>query len=215
MTAPRMVAWRDVEAGSLVRLRGGDWRVERVKVKGKAARVRVSGPAGTFERELKAKDRVELIDGHAEGGPLRDERGAQRRWATRDELVREAPGVLKGTRWDEPQADPAGAAVEGILGARLVAETPDEAAGYFVPVVDVTNVRTHLWLFHGIRPLEQPADEGRALEVHKIEHDRIESESLTEAEIDELVARFRNHWHSKRRPGALVSLIAKAKGASS
>ena len=221
MSAAQFVAWRDVEAGSVVRLKGGDWRVDRVKVKGKRARVRVSGRAGTFERDLKAKDRVELVmrarrkgesvfaplaERYADPGPgpLRDERGAQRRWATDEEAKRDAPPSLglpggrhgakpqpetgKGPRWDAPATDPAGRAVEGILGARLVAETPDEPAGYFVPPVDVTTVRAHLLTFHGMPGHEQPLDEARALEVHRRMHD--------DGEVAPV-----NHWHSKRRPG--------------
>lgn len=208
MSAVQLVAWRDVEAGSVVRLKGGDWRVDRVKVKGKRARVRVSGPAGTFERELKAKDRVELVMRATDPGPLRDERGAQRRWATDEEAKRDAPPSLglpggrhgakprpetgKGPRWDTPATDPAGRAVESILGARLVAETPDEPAGYFVPPVDVTTVRAHLLTFHGMPGHEQPLDEARALEVHRRMHDDGELAPV-------------NHWHSKRRPGAVIS----------
>lgn len=204
----QLVAWRDVEAGSVVRMKGGDWRVDRVKVKGKRARVRVTGPAGTFERDLTARDRVELVTRAADPGPLRDERGAQRRWATDEEAKREAPPSLglpggrhgakpqpetgKGPRWDAPATDPAGRAVEGILGARLVAETPDEPAGYFVPPVDVTTVRAHLLTFHGMPGHEQPLDEARALEVHRRMHD------------DGQVAPV-NHWHTKRRPGAVIS----------
>lgn len=202
----QLVAWRDVEPGSVVKLKGNDWRVERVKVKGKIARVRVSGPLGTFERELKAKDRVKIVDGHVAGGPLRDAKGAQRRWATADEAERDAPPALglpggrhgaspkpetgKGPRWDAPATDPAGVAVETILGARLIAETPDEPAGYFVPLPDVTTIRAHLAIFHGIPAHEQPADEGNALAAHRVAH-------------DEGAAFAVNHWHTKRRPGRL------------
>lgn len=224
----QLVAWRDVEAGSVVSLKGNPWRVERVKVKGKTARVRVSGPLGTFERELKAKDRVELVrrpvfrngrhdfetllaeDRAADetGGPLRDAKGAQRRWATADEAERDAPPALglpggrhgaspkpetsKGPKWDEPSVDPAGVAVETILGARLVAETPDEPAGYFVPLPDVTTIRAHLAIFHGVPADGQPSDEGRALAQHKLAHD--EGYPLAV-----------NHWHTKRRPGEVIS----------
>lgn len=204
----QLVAWRDVEAGSVVRLKGGDWRVERVKVKGKTARVKVSGNLGTFEREVKAKSLVEIVDGHAAGGPLRDERGAQRRWATDDEAATQGPPSLglpggrhgakpspetsKGPKWDEPATDPAGRAVESVLGARLIAETPDEPAGYFVPPPDVTTIRAHLAIFHGIPAHEQPADEGQCLAAHRIEHD--EGRPLAV-----------NHWHTKRRPGEVIS----------
>lgn len=203
-----LVAWRDVEAGSVVRLKGSEWRVDRVKVKGKTARVRVSGPPGTFERELKAKDRVELVMRAADPGPLRDGRGAQRRWATADEAERDAPPRLglpggrhgakpkpetgKGPRWDAPATDPTGRAVEGILGARLVAETPDEPAGYFVPPPDVTTIRAHLAIFHGLDGADQPLDDARALEVHRGLHDGGEPLAV-------------NHWHSKRRPGEVIS----------
>ncbi len=194
MSAPRLVAWRDIEAGSLVELKGKPWHVDRVKVKGKAAHVTVTSAAGTFTRELKAAALVELVDGHAEGGPLHDARGAQRRWATEAEAAAVTPAprpeVGKGPRWDAPATDPAGVAVESILGARLVAETPDEAAGYFVPLLDVTTVRAHLTIYHGVAAHEQPADEARCLEAHRAAHESGEA----------LVV---NHWHSKRRPGAI------------
>lgn len=215
MTAPRMVAWRDVEAGSVVSLKGADWRVEKVKTKGKTTRVRVTGRAGTFEREVKSRDEVELVDGHASGGPLRDSGGAMRRWATdaehdAEEASRGAlglpggrhgakpkPETSKGPRWDAPATDAAGVAVETGLGAVLIAETPDEPAGYFVPPIDITAVRAHLALFHGMPGNEQPIDEARCLEAHKLEHDAIDDPSG-----DNLVRYgFVNHWHTKRRPG--------------
>lgn len=206
----KATTWADVTAGDAVELKGATWRVEKAKLKGKRVKVRVRSAAGVFEREVKAKEPVVIVKAPKgkpdDDGPLRDAKGAQRRWATGAEAARDgmredlglpggkkrasAPAVTRGPKWDAPATDPAGHAVETILGAQLVAETPDETAGYFVPPPDVTTIRAHLTVFHGMPGNEQPVDEARCLEVHRAQHD------------DEGTPLAVNHWHAKRRPGA-------------
>lgn len=183
-----MTRWADISAGDMVELKGSAWLVVKAKHKPKRSRVTVRASAGEYTRDVDPREKVTRLD--QGDGPLRDDRGAQRRWATADEAVAD---LGKGARWDTPATDAPGAAVESILGARLVAESPGVTAGYFVPPITLTTVRSHLALFHGLPGHEQPVDDADALAVHRIDHDTRDHEARAGA-VD--------HWHTKRRPGS-------------
>lgn len=180
-----MPKWSKVKPGDVVELKGAEWTVTKAKRKGDRVRVTVTGKPGTFTRDVDAAGKVALVeqaDG-AKGGPLRDASGAQRRWARDDEVTHDK----RGATWESPSGDPAGAAVEGILGGVLAAATLDGET-WAVPHVDLTTVRAHLSAFHGIPGNEQPLDEPRALALHRELHERADHEP-THA-----------HEHTKRRP---------------
>ena len=162
-----MTRWAKVKAGDVVELKGTAWTVTKAKRKGDRVRVTVAGKPGTFTRDVDASGKVALVE-QAKGGPLRD------------------------ATWDSSSVDPAGAAVEGILGGVLVAATLDGET-YAVPHVDLTTVRAHLSTFHGVPGNEQPLDEGQALALHRQLHERADHEP-THA-----------HEHTKRVPKADVS----------
>lgn len=212
MTKPKMVAWRDVKATSSVTLRGKRYVVDKIKVKGKVAKVTVSPvPRGiSITREVRAKDLVEvpppispkLTSNTVKGGPLHDESGAQRRWAKPKELdydrpesklpkgdpaQKKAPHKAKGGEWSEP-ADKAEQTVVETLGARLVGASENEAQGYYVPVVDASTIAAHLFTFHGVEPV--PTDYAAQVVLHDAQHAKFK----TGAELAV------THWHTKERP---------------
>ena len=157
--------------------------------------------------DVKLADRVKII-GHAKSAPssLHDEHGAQQRWAKKrelDEVMREGaslpagdskatkpPKKPKGGEWEKPKGD-AEKMIVDLLSARLVGESHDEKAGYYVPPVDVSTVAAHLELFHGGIPDAVSDDEGRMLAMHGAQHEA----AATGAGVLAV-----NHWHTAKRP---------------
>lgn len=176
--------WAKVAAGDEVVLKGEPWRVTKAARKGDRVRVTVERGGLSFTRDLDASAKVELV----ERKPLHDERGAMTRWAEPDEVT--PPG--KGDRWGEPASDPAGQLVERVLGGRLVAATRD-GERWAVPPVELTTVRAHLAIFHGIPGNEQPLDEARCLALHRELHERADHEPA------------QPHEHTKRSPYSPIS----------
>jgi hypothetical protein len=150
--------------------------------------------------------------------PLRDERNAQQRWATEAEAKAAEPARFnviaqsegrdgfsatlepgdpeqvkppkkaKGDPW-ETQADRIETMLGDVLGARLVGESLDTGAGYYVPPTDVSTIKAHLLIFHPGTDLT--ATEGDLLEWHGIQHTDARAGIITLAI---------NHWHTERRP---------------
>lgn len=200
--------WADVKKHDLVELSGRQYRVVKIKPKGKKAAVTVEIKGKYFDHVVKLKDRVKIAkaNGGSKKGPLADENGDGRRWATKREaeevlgkggadIPRGDPSKTKPPKKPtaDPWTDPPKAKVDTMLGellnARLVGETPDEKAGYYVPPVDVSTVASHLALFHGGIP---PAceDEGSMLKAHESQH----AEALRGTPLAV------NHWHTQARP---------------
>lgn len=197
--------WADVRKGDVVELGGQIFDVVKVKPKGKKARVVVARKGREFDSVVKLSEKVTIAkkgDG-TKRGPLYDERGQARRWATKKE-AREAgvaatlpkgdPEQTKPPRkpgpdlWETP-ANRIERKLDELLSARLIAETPNEDAGYYVPPIDVSTVAAHLALFHGGIP---PAceDEGAMLKAHESQH----------AEAVRGLPLAVNHWHTATRP---------------
>ena len=198
MSAPLALPWRSVEKGMRVELRGKVWLVDKIKLDGKLARVTVSGVAGTFTRDVKAKDVVTI----ARPEPLR-KRGAQTRWATDterdladpslkpgDASIVKRPAKARGADWSEPQGKTERDLAKR-LDATLVAEAVDESEGYYVPPVDVSTILAHWQIFHG--GTLDALTELDALSLHADEH----TAALSGRPADALAV---NHWHEKRRP---------------
>lgn len=196
-----MTKWKDVKKGDRVLVGGGEWTVTKIKAKGKTVKVTVASSRGTFSHEVKAKDAVELV-------PLHDARRAQSRWATKREaaagperkkvepvLKAGDPSIVKpptkasGDLWDTP-ADKVEKRVGKLLGAVLVAQSNNEAEGYYVPPVDVSTVAAHMMLFHGGSEYAEH-DESRLMAMHEEQH-RMIREGDARPKV--------NHWHTKVRP---------------
>lgn len=195
-----MSTWGDVSKGDTVVLRGRPYRVEKIKASGKRARVTVTANGGAFTSDVRLKDDVEIR-------PLRDERGAQTRWAKKHEVDAEIGPVPKGDpeatspprkpsadSW-ESRRDRVERRLEEVLGAHLVGEATGESVGYYVPPVDVTTVAAHWMIFHhGDEWVEAaPAD---LLSMHWVEH------LAVEAGGDDGKGLKVNHWHTETRPEA-------------
>jgi hypothetical protein len=191
--------WADIAAGDRVELGGRDWRVAKIKRKGKTVKVTVESGKRVASSKVRATDPVK----RAKPEPLHEPRGmkAQRRWAEPDEakaagLVPGDPTVTK--RPAKPSADPWETPRDGvekrldaILGATLVAEG-DETVGYYVPPVDVTTIASHLALFHP-NDYDPEKDEAAMLAGHEHAH-TMAREGRKPLDV--------NHWHSKTRPAA-------------
>lgn len=199
--------WADVKKLDVVELGGREWTVAKIKAGKKKAHVRVEMGRRVAESDVKLADRVKIV-GHAKSAPssLHDEHGAQQRWAKKrelDEVMREGaslpagdskatkpPKKPKGGEWERPKGD-AEKMIVDLLSARLVGESHDEKAGYYVPPVDVSTVAAHLELFHGGIPDAVSDDEGRMLAMHGAQHEA----AATGAGVLAV-----NHWHTAKRP---------------
>lgn len=204
--AKTKTTWADVKKGSIVELSGREYRVVKIKPKGKKAAVMVETKGRYAESKVKLSDRVTIVkkgDG-TKRGPLYDEGGTARRWATKkeaaevgvtglpagDSTVTKAPEKGKrGDPWERP-VDRIERKLDDLLQARLVGISTDESAGYYVPPVNVTTVAAHLALFHGGIPEAVSDDEGKMLAVHEAQH----AEALKGSPLAV------NHWHTKTRP---------------
>lgn len=197
--------WSDVKKGSVVELNGREYRVVKFKPKGKKATVMVETKGRYAESVVKLSEKVRIVekgDG-TKRGPLYDERGQARRWATKKEAagvgvglpagdpdVRTPPAKPTGDPWSEPPKAKTETMLAELLHARLVAETPDESAGYYVPPVDVSTVASHLALFHGGIPAACD-DETAMLKAHDAQHAAaLKGEGVLAV----------NHWHTAKRP---------------
>lgn len=202
--------WADVKKHDVVELGGRKWRVVKIKSKGKKATVTVDYKGKEATSVVKLKDRVtfaEKGDG-SKKGPLATPGGEQRRWASKKEhdavLGNEPRGLPAGDPeitkppkkpgddvWETPHGR-----VERLLSeslqARLVAESKDEKAGYYVPPVSISTVASHLVLFHGGIPDAIVNDEAMMLTAHDAQH----AEALRGAPLAV------NHWHTETRPKA-------------
>jgi hypothetical protein len=176
-----VTTWADVAKGDRVELGGQEWRVEKIKPKGKRAKVTVSAKRGTFTNEVKLKDAVTLPG----AAPLHDDAGAQTRWAvTADEAAETVADV-----WDTP-TDKAEKRLAKILGARLVGESHDGGKEWYVPPVDVSTVTSHWMVFHG-GDAWHTVSSSDLLPLHVAEH----AEAAAGTRILEVA-----HVHTEERP---------------
>jgi hypothetical protein len=192
----KKTTWGDVKKGDSVELRGHEYRVVKSKRKGKKVRVMVERRGGYVEATLAATERVKIV----KPPKLIDKTtGAQTRWATEaerkaalgkgDPKRTKPPAPAAGDPWETP-AGRIERKLDEILSARLVGETKDESAGYYVPPVDVSTVASHLAIFHGGIP-SAAENEIAMLEVHDAQHAEAAKRGLALAV---------NHWHTERRP---------------
>lgn len=200
----KKTTWADVKKHDTVELAGREYRVVKIKAKGKKAVVMVETKGRYAESKVKLAERVTIVkkgDG-TKRGPLTDADGVARRWATKKEAAEVgvvlAAGDSSQTKppakpgpdlWETPHGKTERLLGE-LLSARLVAETTDESAGYYVPPVNVTTVASHLALFHGGIPDAVQDDEGKMLGAHEAQH----AEALRGAPLAV------NHWHTATRP---------------
>ncbi len=202
----KKTTWADVKKGDTVELAGKSFRVVKIKPKGKKAKVSVDrGNGREYSSLVRLADRVAITARKGDRGPLYDGNGTARRWATRaearevltepkglpagDSTVTKPPKKAAGDPW-ETQADRIEKRLDDLLQARLVGESHDENAGYYVPPVDVSTVAAHLALFHGGIPSACENDEAKMLGAHAAQHE----EALRGMPLAV------NHWHTKKRP---------------
>lgn len=202
--------WADVKKHDVVELGDREYRVVKIKPKGKKATVMVEYKGRYSESKVKLSLKVKIVqrNGGSKKGPLADAEGNGRRWATKheaEEVLGKGGGSIpagnpkKTTPPAKPSRDPWSDPKPGVesmlrelIGARLVAETDDEKAGHYVPPVNVSTVAAHLVLFHGVDTSNPNlGDEGAMLKAHEFEH--------AAALRGEMVLAV-NHWHTEKRP---------------
>jgi len=187
--------WSKVEAGMTVTLKGRDFSVARAKVKGKRVKVMLEAAGGTFKSEVRAKDEVDIASARpakiTKRSPLRDETGAQQRWATTTEhkSTLKPPVKASGGEWDEPKGKAERVIMAELPGAKLVGEATDEKTGWYVPPVDPSTVAAHLFLFHEAE-LDHLSPTA-LMDFHDNAH---------RAAVDTGEPLAVNHWHTKERP---------------
>lgn len=163
----------ELRKGDRLELKGATWTVERAKVKGKRVRLTITGRAGTFSDEVKAKARYTVVVAASSGGrptqeratqkepgpgsparvqasaggPLLDATGAMTRWATPDDLEPPKPSK-RSSPWADVAAEDA--PLIETLGARLVGVEVEGGKLLVPPVTDAT-ILGHLLTMHGVR----------------------------------------------------------------
>lgn len=202
-----MSKWRDVQKHDVVEMAGREYRVVKIKAGKKKADVMVEYKGRYVSSVVKLADKVKVAkkgDG-TKRGPLTDESGTARRWATKreaeevlgkggatlpsgDSTKTKPPKKPGSDPWETP-ANRIERKLDDLLNARLVGESTDESAGYYVPPVDVSTVASHLALFHGGIP-ERCEDEASMLKAHESQH----AEALKGSPLAV------NHWHTATRP---------------
>ncbi|QDP45551.1 hypothetical protein SEA_FUZZBUSTER_67 [Microbacterium phage FuzzBuster] len=178
------VKWSKVKRGDVVEAGGVAWTVEKIKEKGKRAKVTIRNGSRVAESKVLLADKVKLVPAPADETPRKARaQKPQRATAT-------PPKPAHGDPWETRQ-DRIEKQLEEVLGARLAGESTDTAKGYYVPMPDVTNIASHLLFFHGSIPETARDDEGAMLAGHAYLH------QLAEAGDVEFAV---NHWHTEKRP---------------
>ena len=198
-----MSTWADVGKGDIVELSGRPYTVVKIKKRDDGtAKVTVVRGGGQDYSSVVELDAAVTISGSGAAKPLRrstpvDPRGdsgarppASATLPVGDSTMTGPPEPATGRKWSK-QADDVERRLGDLLQARLVGESKDEAAGYYVPPVDVATVAAHLALFHGGIP-DSCADEGSMVAAHEDQH----TEALHGTPLPV------NHWHTERRPAS-------------
>lgn len=189
-----MSTWGDVVKGDRIKLGSRVLVVDKAKRKGKKVRIVVHDKLGTFDREVKAKDAVDIVplqklgDGTVSGQSLHDRHGAQQRWAGYTEQQADEPkrGPHHGSPWEAP-ADKTEKTLQQVLGATLVEESIDGGRTYAVPPVDISTVAAHWLIMHGGD--STMLGEQELVAHHKEEHEQHKPASMKVP-----------HYHSETRP---------------
>ena len=196
-----MPKWRDVTPGATVLLKGNEWRVEKIKLKGKVVKVTVKGTAGEFTRELDAKGKVELV---AAGWATKAQADAADRLQARSEATHKPPRLPKAKMAEakrelakEPPA--AERTVRKYLDAKLLAVEVDGV--YVMPHPNPSTIAAHLLAFHGVTATGATLAEAKQLARTHSPESAVEllSWAKLKAAHDEA--------HSKIESGAIAALV--------
>jgi hypothetical protein len=198
--------WRKIRAGAEVELKGQLWHVETIDVGKKKVAVtlsRVGKPSikysGKVDPEakvpamqwVKSKPGESVFDTFA-----RDQAKKQKKRAADPEpLIGPA-----GKEWLTPQG-PAEVAIVGKLDGKLVGVQPGKGEWYICPPVDVSTIAGHLYLFHGVGPVDVRRVGGydEAVVTHDVEHAR--KPTLGPLKVP--------HTHDPKRPAIAIGPIPR------
>lgn len=212
------IKWRNVAVGTTVELKGRDWKVDKLKVKngGKLVKVTVSSKLGTFAREMRGKDEVNVV--------MPAERWASKKAAAKAEARRESveaerrpdirPVVMPATTpskadW-ETSEDRQEAKIRKHLDGKLLAIEIDGT--YVMPEIDPSTLAAHLLVFHGLTTTGATVAEARTLErthtaeaaLKVVEWERLKT--LHDSEHEKMTAGTAAatvpHVHTKTRPAS-------------
>ena len=171
--------WKRVEVGQIVELGGREWIVEKHKPKGK--RILVAVRSGTHRDEAKVDPDAKVTI--VERKPPKPKKASS---------PAKPPKPAHGDPW-ETQQDRIERKLDEILGAKLVGESIDGGAEYYVPMVDVTTVAGHLAIFHAGEALPDWTfdSEEQMITAHARAHTDANAGTHTLATM---------HWHTENRP---------------
>lgn len=170
-----MTRWKDVPVGSTVLLRGKRWTLVSLEKAEDGLAVVVKSKGQTARTTVGKKDEVELV---AFSTKIRVEEAVEARREKKKKRLGEKltkptfevePSGWTGT----PRGDAPEKAIRAILGAELVGVQLGDDEAYTVPLIDVSTLSSHLFLFHGIGPVDVLKEGGfaDALAIHSAEHE--------------------------------------------
>lgn len=171
------VKWSKVSRGDTVVAGGIPWVVEKIKIKGKRAKVTIRNGSRVAESKVDLADKVKLAPSSS----------APKKEKPRKPISRKPPAPATGNPW-ETQEDRIEKKLDQILGAKLIGEGDER--GFYVPPPDITTIDTHMLVFHGGIP---DVRRDSIIEAHAKQHLLAEAGKI-EFAID--------HWHTDKRPGS-------------
>lgn len=175
--------WSKIRKGDVLDLGGREWTVEKIKPGKKKAEVKIRHKSNVVRDTVRLADKVRIAERRATSAPQKPAKTKPPK-----KMPPEPPKPAEGDPW-ETQQDRIERKLDDILGAKLVGESIDGAATYYVPPVDVTTIAAHLLIFHGgVDAHEAGAD---MLKRHAAEHAAAERGETTLT---------MPHWHTEQRP---------------
>lgn len=172
--------WSEIRRGDVLDLGGREWTVEKIKPGKKKAEVKIRHKSNVVRDKVKLADKVRVAE-RAQRAKTTSARSTPKKMPTTP------PVPATGNPW-ETQQDRIERKLGELLEARLVGESTDGGAAYYVPPVDVTTIAAHMLIFHGGAT---GIDELEMLTRHAAEHAAAER-GEARLNID--------HWHTPQRP---------------
>lgn len=193
--------WKDVELGSTVILRGKPWTLESAEKVAGGIAVAVRHRKEVARTTVGKKAVVDVVRSTPIdfGKMLRDqEKAAASKLGARVAAgPRPKPRIEKvePSGWSaSPKGDKTEELIRSELGGVLSGVQLQPGDAYIVSHLDVSTIAGHLFLFHGVGPVDvrKPGGYELAREIHNGEH----AEGAPEPRVP--------HWHEHDRPAVVV-----------
>lgn len=175
--------WSEIRRGDIVAAGGRDWEVLKITLGKKKAEVKIRHKSNVVRDTVRLADKVRIAERKATSA-----RPTPAKVKPPKKMPPEPPKPADGDPW-ETQQDRIEKKLDSILGAKLVGESIDGAATYYVPPVDASTIAAHLLIFHG--GIGEGEEETDMLKRHVGEHAAAEAGETTLT---------MPHWHTEQRP---------------